>query len=149
VDWHSAKNHPVGPFASIFAECLGNTTRQRYLCRFPGFLLCRVPLSALGKDGFTGSQVSFFAECQGHSTRQSDQDVPFLFAFVVPSKQTKDIYHSHHIIYQSHHRMNTFIINTIKSHKTDHKVSLKSGSSQNRYKSASSLTSPSISQDKV
>jgi hypothetical protein len=30
---------PVGPFASIFAECLGNSTRQRYLCRFPGSLL--------------------------------------------------------------------------------------------------------------
>ena len=72
VAWHSAKNPPVGPFASIFAECLGKSTRQRYLCRFPGFLLCRVPLSALGKDVFTGSQVSFFAECHGHSTRQSN-----------------------------------------------------------------------------
>jgi hypothetical protein len=100
---------------------------------------------ALGKDVFAGSQVSFFAECHcQHSAKmalpvprfsslpsamvialgkaapqQSDQDVPFLFAFVVPSKHTKDIYHSHHIIYQSHHRMNTFIINTIyiiKSH---------------------------------
>jgi hypothetical protein len=68
---HSAKNPPVGSFASIFAECLGTSTRQRCLCRFPGFLLCRVPLSALGKDGFTGSQVFFFAECHGHSTRQS------------------------------------------------------------------------------
>ena len=133
--WHSAKNPPVGPFASIFAECLGKSTRQRCLCRFPGFLLCRVPLSALGKDVFTGSQVSFFAECHGHSTRQSDplpsvtlgkvtrMSLFYLF-FAVLSKQTKDIYHSHHIIYQSHHRMNTFIINTIyitKSHKTDHK----------------------------
>jgi hypothetical protein len=44
-----------GPFASPFAECLGNNTRQRWLCRFPGFLLCRVPWSALGKDGFTDS----------------------------------------------------------------------------------------------
>jgi hypothetical protein len=155
VDWHSAKNPPVGPFASIFAECFGKSTRQRCLCRFPGFLLCRVSLSALGKDGFSGSQVSFFAECQGHSTRQSDQDVPFLFAFVVPSvnkryisftshyisitSQNEHIYHQHHI----YHKV------SLKSHKTDHKVSLKSGSSPNRYKSASSLTSPSISQDKV
>jgi hypothetical protein len=68
---------------------------------------------ALGKEGFTGSQVSSFAECHGHSTRQSDQEVPFLFVFAVPSKQTEDIYHSHHIIYHSHHRINTFIINII------------------------------------
>jgi hypothetical protein len=69
---HSAKSPPVGPFASPFAECLDHSTRQRRLYRFPGLLLCRVPLLALGKDGFTGSQVSFFAECHGHSTRQSD-----------------------------------------------------------------------------
>jgi hypothetical protein len=62
VDRHSAKSPPVGPFASPFAECLGNNTQQRWLCRFPGFLLCRVPWSALGKDGFTGSQVSFFPQ---------------------------------------------------------------------------------------
>jgi hypothetical protein len=72
------KESSSGPFASPFAECLGNSTRQRWLYRFPGFLLCRVPLSALGKDGFTGSQVSFFAECHGHSTRQS---YPFITAF--------------------------------------------------------------------
>ena len=157
MDWHSAKNPLVGPFASIFVECLGNSTRQRCLCRFPGFLLCRVPWSALGKDGFTGSQVSFFAECHGHSTRQSyplpsvtlgkvtRMSLFYLLLLFHPNKQ-KDIYDSHHIIYQSHHRMNTFIINTIyitKSHK------YKSGSSQNRYKSGSSLTSPSNSQDKV
>jgi hypothetical protein len=65
VAWHSAKNPPVGPFASIFAECLGKSTRQRYLCRFPGFLLCRVPLSALGK--------AFFAECPTKGTRQRSQ----------------------------------------------------------------------------
>jgi hypothetical protein len=70
VDWHSAKSPLVGPFASPFAECLDHSTRQRWLYRFSGFLLCRVPWSALGKDGFTGSQVSFFAECHGHSTRQ-------------------------------------------------------------------------------
>jgi hypothetical protein len=105
VDWHSTKSPPVGPFASPFAECLGNNTRQRWLCRFPGFLLCRVPWSALGKDGFTGSQVSFFAECQGHSTRQSDplpsvtlgkvtrMSLFYLFLLFHPNKQKIYIIH--------------------------------------------------------
>jgi hypothetical protein len=74
--WHSAKNPPVGPFASTFAECLGNGTRQRHLCRFPGFLLCRVPFSALGKDVFTGSQVSFFAKCHGQHSAKMALPVP-------------------------------------------------------------------------
>jgi hypothetical protein len=39
-DWHSTKSPPVGPFASPFAECLDHNTRQRWLYRFPGFLLC-------------------------------------------------------------------------------------------------------------
>jgi hypothetical protein len=110
VPWqqHSAKmSLPVPRFPSLPSAMV--STRQRWLYRFPGCLLCRVPWS-------WHSAKRPFAECY---TRQSDQNVPFLFAFVVPSKQTKDIYHSHHIIYQSHHRMNTFIINTIyitKSH---------------------------------
>jgi hypothetical protein len=160
VDWHSTKNPQVGPFASIFVECLGNSTRQRCLCRFPGFLLCRVPLSALGKDGFTGSQVFFFAECHGHSTRQSGplpsvtlgkvtrmslficfccsiltykRYISFTSHYISITSQNEHIYHQHHI----YHKV------SLKSHK------YKSGSSQNRYKSASSLTSPSISQDKV
>jgi hypothetical protein len=72
VPWqqHSAKMAlPVPTFPSLPSAMV--STRQRWLYRFPGFLLCQVPLSALGKDGFTGSQVPFFAECQGHSTRQS------------------------------------------------------------------------------
>jgi hypothetical protein len=68
--WHSAKTSlPVPRFSSLPSAIF--STRQRCLYRFPGFLLCQVPWSALGKDGFTGSQVSFFAECHGHSTRQS------------------------------------------------------------------------------
>jgi hypothetical protein len=75
--------------------------------------------TALGKEGFTGSQVCFFAECYGHSTRQRaslQTQTHFLFVFAIPSKQTKDIYHSHHIIYHSHHkyhRINTFITGII------------------------------------
>jgi hypothetical protein len=67
--WHSAKTSlPVPRFPSLPSAIF--STRQRRLYRFPGCLLCRVPWSALGKDGFTGSQVAFFAECHGHSTRQ-------------------------------------------------------------------------------
>jgi hypothetical protein len=105
VVWHSAKSPPVGPFDSPFAECLGHSTRQRWLYRFPGFLLCRVPWSALGKDGFTGSQVSFFAECHGHSTRQSyplpsvtlgkvtRKSLFYLFLLFHPNKQKIYIIH--------------------------------------------------------
>jgi hypothetical protein len=106
MDWLSAKSPLVGPFASPFVECAGRHSAK--VASLPSVLT-----TALGKEGFIGSQVSFFAECHGHNTRQSDQKVPFLFVFAVPSKQTKDIYHSHHIIYHSHHRINTFIINTI------------------------------------
>jgi hypothetical protein len=41
---------------------------------------------------FTLGKVSL-CECY---TRQSDQNTTFLFVFVVPSKQTKDISHNHH-----------------------------------------------------
>ena len=133
MDWHSAKNPPVGPFASIFAECLGNSTRQRCLCRFPGFLLCRVPWSALGKDGFTGSQVSFFAECHGHSTRQSNplpsvtlgkvtrMSLFYLFLLFHPNKQK--IYIIHITLYinritESTHLSSTPYISQISPHKS-------------------------------
>jgi hypothetical protein len=85
--WHSAKTGLVGPTASPCAESARRHsakeaslpsvwwtgTRQRVIQWAP----LPVPLpsalaTALGKDGFTGSQVSFFAECHGHSTRQSD-----------------------------------------------------------------------------
>ena len=133
MDWHSAKNPPVGPFASPFAECLGNGTRQRHLCRFPGFLLCRVPWSALGKDGFTGSQVSFFAKCHGHSTRQSDplpsvtlgkvtrMSLFYLFLLFHPNKQK--IYIIHITLYinritESTHLSSTPYISQISPHKS-------------------------------
>ena len=133
MDWHSAKNPPVGPFASIFVECLGNSTRQRCLCRFPGFLLCRVPLSALGKDGFTGSQVSFFAECHGHSTRQSHplpsvtlgkvtrMSLFYLLLLFHPNKQK--IYIIHITLYiiritESTHLSSTPYISQISPHKS-------------------------------
>jgi hypothetical protein len=127
VVWHSAKSPPVGPFASPFAECLDHNTRQRWLYRFPGFLLCRVPWSALGKDGFTGSQVSFFAECHGHSTRQSypfpsvtlgkvtrkslyicfccsiqtnKRYISFTSHYISIASQNQHIYHQHHIYHK-------------------------------------------------
>jgi hypothetical protein len=61
--------------------------------------------SALGKDGFTGSQFSFFAECHGHSTRQSDplpsvtlgkvirMSLFYLFLLFYPNKQKIYIIH--------------------------------------------------------
>jgi hypothetical protein len=85
---------------SFFVECLDHSTRQRRLYRFPGVLLCRV---------LWHSAKIPFAECY---TRQSDHEVPFLFVFTVPSKQTKDIsFTSHYIsfasqnqhIYYQHH----------------------------------------------
>jgi hypothetical protein len=78
----------TGSQVSFFAECHGQHSAKMALPvpRFPS--LPSAMVIALGK--------ATFAECY---TRQSDQDVPFLFVFAVPSKQTKDIYHSHHIIY--------------------------------------------------
>jgi hypothetical protein len=133
VDWHSAKSPLVGPFASAFAECLDHNTRQRWLYRFPGFLLCRVPWSALGKDGFTGSQVSFFAECHGHSTRQSyplpsvtlgkvtRKSLFYLFLLFHPNKQK--IYIIHITLYinritESTHLSSTPYISQISPHKS-------------------------------
>jgi hypothetical protein len=63
MDWLSAKSPPVGPFASPFAECAGRHSAK--VASLPSVLT-----TALGKEGFTGSQVSFFAECHGHNTRQ-------------------------------------------------------------------------------
>jgi hypothetical protein len=116
VDGLSAKSPLVGPFASLFAECAGRHSAK--VASLPSALT-----TALGKEGFTGSQVSSFAECHGHSTRQrhplpsvtlgkvTRKSLFYLFLLFHPNKQK--IYHSHHIIYQSHHRINTFIINTI------------------------------------
>jgi hypothetical protein len=61
VDWLSVKSPPVGPFASPFAECAGRHSAK--VASLPSVLT-----TALGKEGFTGSQVSSFAECHGHST---------------------------------------------------------------------------------
>jgi hypothetical protein len=94
VVWHSAKSPPVGPFASPFAECLDHSTRQRWLYRFPGFLLCRVPWSALGKDGFTGfrfpSLPSAMVIALGKVTRKS---LFYLFLLFHPNKQKIYIIH--------------------------------------------------------
>jgi hypothetical protein len=75
----------------FFAECLGHSTRQRCFIGSQVCLLCRVLWSwHLAKY--------LFVECY---TRQNDQNTPFLFVFVMPSKQTKDISHNHNI-YQTH-----------------------------------------------
>jgi hypothetical protein len=62
MHWHSAKNPPVGPFASIFAECLGISTRQKSFCRVLGWAEC----TTLGKPALYRAQN--FAE---GGTRQS------------------------------------------------------------------------------
>ena len=134
VPWqqHSAKMAlPVPRFPSLPSAMV--STRQRWLYRFPGFLLCRVPLSALGKDGFTSSQVAFFAECHGHSTRQSyplpsvtlgkvtRKSLFYLFLLFHPNKQK--IYIIHITLYiiritESTHLSSTPYISQISPHKS-------------------------------
>jgi hypothetical protein len=115
-------------------------TRQRTLQWAPSpVYLPSALVKALGKDVFAGSQVFFFAECRCQHSAKMALAVPrfpslpsakvialgkvtrmsLFYLLLLFHPLTKDIYHSHHIIYQSHHRMNTFIINTIyitKSH---------------------------------
>jgi hypothetical protein len=95
MDGLSAKEAPVGPFASPFAECSGRHSAK-------GASLLSAWTIALGKESFTGSQVCFFAECYGHSTRQR-ASLPsvtlgkvtrhkyYLFLLFHPNKQ--NIYH--------------------------------------------------------
>jgi hypothetical protein len=96
---HSAKTGPVGPTASSCAESARRHsakeatlpsvwwtgTRQRVLQWAP----LPVPLSsalatALGKDGFAGSQVSFFAECHGQHSAKMALPVPSYLLCRVP-----------------------------------------------------------------
>jgi hypothetical protein len=113
MDWLSAKSPPVGPFASPFAECAGQHSAK--VASLPSVLT-----TALGKEGFTGSQVSFFAECHGHNTRQSDQEVLFyLFLLFHPNKQK--IYIIHITLYiiritESTHLSSTPYISQISPH---------------------------------
>jgi hypothetical protein len=98
VDWLSTKSPPVGPFASPFAECAGRHSVK--VASLPSALT-----TALGKEGFTGSQVSFFAECHGHSTQQryplpsvtlgkvTKKSLFYLFLLFHPNKQKIYIIH--------------------------------------------------------
>jgi hypothetical protein len=93
LSWPSAKTGPVGPTTSPCAESSRRHsakedsllsvwwtgTRQRVLQWAP----LPVPLpsaltTALGKDGFAGSQVSFFAECHGQHSAKMALPVPRL-----------------------------------------------------------------------
>jgi hypothetical protein len=126
----------VGPFVSSFAESIRRhsakapslssarrtSSRQREHQRAPlSVPLLSVKATSLGKEAFLVPRCAFFAECYGLDTRQSSSfscvtlgkvtRIPFLFVFVVPSKQTKDISHNHHIyitvIIESSHTSNT------------------------------------------
>lgn len=122
LDCHSAKKAPVGLFAGSFAECAGrHSAKGAYLpsaatisldkeaLSVPKCLLCRVLW-------LSHSAKNLFAEC---NTPEIDQKKPFLFVFIIPSKQTKDIYHWHHI----YHIINTCITNTIISQISPHQTS--------------------------
>ena len=112
---HSTKKALMGPFVSTFAECVGRHSVK--VASLPSALT-----TALGKEGFTGSQVSFFAECHGHNTRQSDQEVLFyLFLLFHPNKQK--IYIIHITLYiiritESTHLSSTPYISQISPHKS-------------------------------
>jgi hypothetical protein len=79
-----------------------------------------VSATALGKEDLPVSRCAFFAEYSCHDTRQStslpsvaldqqsDQNTPTLFVFAIPSKQTKDVSHNHHI----YHKIITYIKHT-------------------------------------
>jgi hypothetical protein len=98
VDGLSVKSPPVGPFASLFAECAGRHSAN--VASLPSALT-----TALSKEGFTGSQVSFFAECHSHSTRQryplpsvtlgkvTRKSLFYLFLLFHPNKQKIYIIH--------------------------------------------------------
>jgi hypothetical protein len=130
VDWLSAKSPPVGPFASPFAECAGRHSAK--VASLPSVLT-----TALGKEGFTGSQVSFFAECHGHNTRQryplpsvtlgkvtrkslficfccsvqtNKRYISFTSHYISFASQNQHIYHQHHIYHKYHH------INQVSQH---------------------------------
>jgi hypothetical protein len=142
----------------IFAECLPGSTRQRiHFCRVPLgtlgkeparegpharlFAKCSMRHSAKPTSLPSASDITvdkepksvprsvFFAECY---TRQSDQYIPFLFVFCIPSTQTEDItYISHiyitdiitHINSQHKHKTVTTNINIHHKHKCSTQVS--------------------------
>ena len=71
-----------------------------------------ITIFTLGKGSFSteccGPRCVFFVECFVHCTRQRNslpsvtlgkvtRNPPFIFVFIIPSKQTKHISHSHHI----------------------------------------------------
>jgi hypothetical protein len=76
----------------FFAEC-----HKRHSAKKPPG---RVPMSGslpsasditLGKEPKPVSRFVLFVECYDPDTRQSDQYIPFLFVFCIPSTQTEDI----------------------------------------------------------
>jgi hypothetical protein len=115
VDELSAKSPPVGPFASLFAECAGRHSAK--VASLPSVLT-----TALGKESFTGSQVSSFAECHGHSTRRrhplpsvtldkvTRKSLFYLFVLFHPNKQK--IYIIHITLYINHITESTYLSST-------------------------------------
>jgi hypothetical protein len=91
--------------------------------------LCRVLCAALGKEPKPVPRSVLFAECY---TRQSDQYIPFLFVFCIPSTQTEDITYISHIYIidiitninsQHKHKTVTTNINIHHKHKCSTQVS--------------------------
>jgi hypothetical protein len=90
-------------------------------CPFVTCSFASVLATTLVKEALSVHRCAFFVECYGHDTRQNISlpsvtlgkvtRIPFLFVFVIPSKQTKDISHNHHIyitdITESSHTSNT------------------------------------------
>jgi hypothetical protein len=116
----------ASPFASPFAECAGRHSAK--VASLPSVLT-----TALGKEGFTGSQVSFFAECHGHNTQQryplpsvtlgkvTRKSLFYLFLMFRPNKQK--IYIIHITLYiiritESTHLSSTPYITQISPHKS-------------------------------
>jgi hypothetical protein len=99
--------------------------RVRWAALDKGSLLASLPsalTTALGKEGFTGSQVSFFTECHGHSTRQrysllsvtlgkvTRKSLFYLFLLFHPNKQK--IYIIHITLYIIHITESTHLSST-------------------------------------
>jgi hypothetical protein len=99
-----SKGAPVGPFASPFFKCTRRHSQRVLLYRVPEpqhsakkfyqFLgvpsLLSAMLTAVGKVPLCGVL---------HSAKWPKN--PFLFVFIITSKQTKDIYHWHHLYHRT------------------------------------------------
>jgi hypothetical protein len=117
---HSAKGASVSPITVSVSSVWAGTRQRRSLCRVPG-------QHALGKGSSRGQAQALCRVCGWHTTKvyslPSAMTITLsketLFVFLIPSKQTKDIYHWHliyitcTIVTISYITNNTYLTNII------------------------------------